>query len=393
MKWPGDETLIATCGGGAEEALEAEIASFGLVPISRGNGMVRFRGGGPEMIRSNLTLRTASRVLIPVAEGDVRSFDDLYKLAGTVRWDSLVPARLTIAVSAVSRDRRLADTRLAALKVKDAVVDRQRGGGAKTGRARSSVDRRNPDVPIAVFIADGRATISLDSSGAPLHMRGYRREGGEAPLRETVAAAMLHYAGWEPSVPLLDPFCGSGTIVIEAALRAANIPPCAIRERYAFERWPWIGSGPVDAGRARARGGAAGDDVAPDEITTTIVARDSDRAMIETAKRNADRAGVASLIRFEHADALEAGPPCSPGLIVTNPPYGERLELKEEDAFYAAYGDRLKQSFAGWTAAILSANRDAMKSIGLRVSSRKQLWNGGLDARLYTIALYASRRE
>ncbi|MFP4114046.1 MAG: THUMP domain-containing class I SAM-dependent RNA methyltransferase [Spirochaetota bacterium] len=377
MTWPGNGTLIATCGGGAEEALEREIVAVGLESSGRSNGTVRFRGRLAEAVLANLALRTASRVLIPLCEGAVRSYDDLYRLAHRAPWKMLVPPSLTVAVSAVGRSRSLTDTRLAALKVKDAIVDAQRSGGSR----RSSVDRRRPDVPVSVFVANDRAVISLDTSGAPLHVRGYRTEGGEAPLRETVAAAMLAYSGWTPGAPLLDPFCGSGTVAIEAALHAAGILPGALREGFAFERWPWISAEAV----ARARSRAA----APPDVTTPIVARDVDPGVVEMATRNAERAGVADRITFETADAHSAEPPDVPaGYIVTNPPYGERLDIGEASPFYAAFGDRLKRSYPGWTAAILSANRDAMKSIGLRVSSRTQLWNGGLDARLYRIVLY-----
>ncbi|HKJ86023.1 MAG TPA: THUMP domain-containing protein [Spirochaetia bacterium] len=381
MEWPGDGTLIATCGGGAENTLEQEIISLGLAVVSRANGMVRFRGDAQEMIDTNLRLRTASRVLVPVATGPVTSYEGLYRLARGPAWHKLIPAGLTIAVSAVTRDRTVNDSRLAALKTKDAIVDTQR----KTG-SRSSIDRRHPDVPIALHIADRVGTLSLDSSGGPLHERGYRTEAGEAPLRETVAAAMLLISGWDPSRPLLDPFCGSGTIVIEAAMRAAGIAPGLIRKRYAFEKWPWIEKGLL---RSRI------DAISPERTqpTVAITARDNDPAVVEIARRNARRAGVEQYIDFGVADAMIAPPPSETGLVVTNPPYGERIELEGDRAFYQAFGDRLKESYTGWQAWILSANKEAMKGIGLRASSRTQLWNGGLDARLYELRIYARDPE
>ncbi len=379
MRWPGDGSLIATCGGGAEEALELELREMGLVPLDRGNGIVTFRGAEREMIEANLRLRCASRILIPLFGGPVRSYADLYRLARRVPWQHLVPARLTIAVSAITRESALADSRLAALKVKDAIVDTQRRSGQ-----RSNVNRTRPDAPVSVHIAGGIATISLDSSGDPLHERGYRTEAGDAPLRETVAAAMLRTSGWDTERPLLDPFCGSGTIAIEAALLAARIPPGAIRTGYAFSRWPWISPHAADD-RLHALAADRGDRPA-----VPLVARDIDPQVIEIARRNARRAGVERLIHFEVADALHQDPPAGTGLVVTNPPYGERTDIGSAREFYGAFGDRLKQSYGGWQAWILSANRDALKGLGLRIASRRLLWNGGLEARLCRVDVFSA---
>ncbi len=376
MQWPGQGTLIATCGGGAELALEQELNELGMSVRGRSNGVVRFRGAEREMIDANLLLRCASRILVPVATGRIDGYDALYRLGRRVAWDRLIPTSLSISVAAVTRDRVVGDSRLAALKVKDAIVDAQR----RSGR-RSSVDRRHPDAPVTVFVADGEAAISLDSSGDPLHERGYRIEAGEAPLRETVAAAMLRYAGWDASAPLVDPFCGAGTIPIEAAMLAAGIPPGSVRRRYAFEAWPWIVRNAADDRRSAL----AGTRRTP---TVPIVARDRDPAMVAIARRNARRAGVERLITFEVADALVASPPAAAGLVVTNPPYGERTEVADAHALYSALGDRLKQSYGGWEAWILSANRDALKRLGLRIASRTQLWNGGLDARLCRVSIF-----
>lgn len=383
MEWPGTGELVATCGGGAEEALRSEMAAIGLMPIGTDHGSVVFRGAAPELIRANLRLRTASRVLMPLARGRVSGFESIYRLARRLPWLRLAPPALTISVSAVVRDRRIDDSRLAALKVKDAIVDAQRRGGA-----RSSVDRRNPDLPVTLFVRDGEATLSLDSSGAPLHERGYRTEAGEAPLRETVAAAMIRYAAWPDGAGtlLLDPFCGSGTIAIEAALAAAGVAPGTLRERYAFDRWPWISREIVE--RERAALGPGDEQRRGDTSLPRIIARDVNAAAVAIARRNAERAGVADLIEFETGDFLDAPPPEEPGMIVSNPPYGERLALEDARGFYRSIGDRLKHCYPGWSAWLLSANRDALKGLGLRTSGRVQLWNGGLDATLARVDLY-----
>ncbi|MFW5744724.1 MAG: THUMP domain-containing class I SAM-dependent RNA methyltransferase [Spirochaetota bacterium] len=398
MRWPGNGTLLATCGGGAEAILRDELQHLGLTVIDTANGAVRFRGEGLELASATTRSRVASRVLLPLVADDVSTYDELYRLARRVRWRELVPPRLSIAVSAVGRDRRIPDTRMAALKVKDAIVDAQRSAGSGRrptgGGKRSSVDRRNPDVPVSVFVDEGRATISLDAAGTPLHMRGYRLEGGEAPLRETVAATMVLASGWDPTTPLCDPFCGSGTIAIEAAMIAAGKTPGDIRPGYAMERWPWF-----DA-RARRREASTSDTGDAERPTATpgvppdpplIVARDRDAESVETARRNAARAGVDGWIAFAVADALGTDAPYPEGTVVTNPPYGERLELEGARDFYAALADRLKHGYGGWDAWVLSANREAMKGFGLRASSRMQLWNGGLDARLYHYEIFAKR--
>lgn len=412
MRWPGNGTLLATCGGGAEAILRDELKQMGLEPIETANGVVRFRGEGAELAIATTRSRVASRVLVPLAHGRVSSYDDLYRLARRVGWRELVPPRLTIAVTAVGRDRRLTDSRLAALKVKDAIVDAQRqrapgperdgrtrggaGRGATRPGKRSSVDRRNPDVPVTVFVEEGSASISLDAAGTPLHVRGYRVEGGEAPLRETVAATMVLASGWGGRTPFYDPFCGSGTIAIEAALVAAGIVPADLRPGFAMDRWPWFDRRRAERTASALRSSAAPASPAPASPASParsamIFASDRDPASIEMARRNAERAGVHDMIEFSVADALESDPPSPVGTLVTNPPYGERLELDGAQDFYAALGDRLKQRYSGWDAWILSANREAMKAFGLRTSSRMQLWNGGLDARLFHYEIYAKR--
>ncbi|MFW6262350.1 MAG: THUMP domain-containing class I SAM-dependent RNA methyltransferase [Spirochaetota bacterium] len=204
---------------------------------------------------------------------------------------------------------------------------------------------------------------------------------------------MLRYAGYDGTRTLVDPFCGSGTIVIEAAMIAAGLKPGALRNEFAFTRWGWLDRDglPRPARRGpNAQPRAAGAEAKADpREAQRIVGRDTDERVLEIAARNAERAGVSDLVRFERADALTAAPPSGAGLVVTNPPYGERMELGAAGSFYRRLGENLKQNYPGCDVFLLSANRDAMKEIGLRVSSRRQLWNGGLDARLYEIRIFA----
>ena len=409
--WPGDGTLIATCGGGAEDILAGEVRDLLRAEPEIGRGVVSFPGGRDEVIKANRSLRTASRVLVRVAQGRVSSYDQLYRLVARLPWDRWVPARQTIAVNATSRDRELKDYRSIALKTKDAIVDTQRRAGA-----RSDVDRKRPDVGIVVHVENGMATISLDSSGRPLHERGYRIEAGAAPMRESVAAAIVLASGWDKKRPFIDPFCGSGTIAIEAALYVSGVSPGSLRRGFAYQRWAWergkvrevtrpvssaahpsaaVSSSKSASPAAEAKSSAGGSPSSDGSAATTplIVARDIDPDLIAIAKSNAERAGVAHLITFEQGDFFSAKAPATNGTLIANPPYGERLQIDEAEAFYRSLGDRLKEKFGGWRAWVLSANRDAAKRIGLRPNSRRQIWQGGLDARLYEFDIYGGGRE
>ncbi len=387
---PADATFIATCAGGLETVLEKEITDRDWQVTSSVAGAVRFTGSGFVLAEANIVLRTASRILVPVTTGRVRSYDELYRLTSRMEWPRLAPPTCSIGVTVVSSDRTLSDTRFATLRVKDAIVDVQR---RRTGK-RSEIARRGPDIGVVAHVADGTAEISLDSTGKPLHIRGYRTEAGAAPLRETVAAGMVLLSGWDRTSPLLDPFCGSGTILIEAALIAAGIHPGIRRDDFAFLRWPGADRVAFDQLRATLRAGQRSErEGTPDgdgEPTQAplIHGADRDAAVIEVARRNAERAGVSDLITIDHRDFFTDPMGDAGGILLTNPPYGERMELEDAAAFYGRLGDHLKHHYRGSTAWILSANRAAMKHIGLRTSAKLPLFNGGLESRLYRITLF-----
>lgn len=377
-------SLVATCAGGLEEVLAGEISNRGWTVRERSHGSVRFHASAGALAEANLTLRTASRILLPLIRGAVKDYDDLYRLAGRVRWHEIVPPDRTIRVTALSSDRRLSDSRFAALRVKDAVADRQKRAFGR----RSSVDRRIPDLAIIAHVTEGQAEISLDSTGKPLHMRGYRTEAGKAPLRETVAAGMLLLAGWNGRTALIDPFCGSGTIVIEAALLASGIPPSLERDDFLFLKWPDADRNDFERQRAALRETirAGGDAEGASERPAAISGSDKDARLVAIAQRNADRAGVADLVSFRETDFF--GSSATDTTIICNPPYGERLGLDDAADFYRKVGDHLKKNYTGTTAWILSANRPAMKSLGLRPSRKIPLWNGGLESRLFRFEIY-----
>jgi putative N6-adenine-specific DNA methylase len=363
--------------------LREEVVALGHPEAKAGRGSVRFAGDLAAAYRANLWLRTAVRVLRTVGEGAAADGAALYALAESLPWEELVDRGQTIAVEAVGREPAFRNTAFAALKVKDAVVDRLR---ARRG-ARPDVDRSDPDVRIHVHLGGGRAEIALDSTGEPLAHRGYRPRGGPAPLAETLAAGVLLLAGYDGARPLLDPMAGTGTIAIEAALIATRSAP-GLRRRFACERWG-VGRPSVIAScrdEARAARVAA---------RTTIVAADCDPRAVAAARRNAREAGVGEEVRVELRDARQLLPPGEGALIVTNPPYGERLgDAAELSSLYRELGDALKRRATGGTAWLLVGNPELVKAVGLRPARRIVLFNGPIECRLLRFDLYeGSRRD
>jgi 23S rRNA G2445 N2-methylase RlmL len=378
MQWPGNGTLIATCLGGAEPYLENELRQSGMSPLLRENGAVTFSGGFDELVRANHRLRTASRILLPVVSGTVRTYDELYRLARKLDWTSLITPEQTLRVSAVTRSQEIQDSNFAAIRVKDAITDSQR---ART-RKRSTVARRDPDLAVTLFVNKHHVQISLDSSGRPLHERGYRKEAGEAPLRETLAATLLYAAEWQSGLPLFDPFCGSGTIAIEAALMAAGIYPGDLRSQFGYTSWEFA--------RSEQKPEEATADRSP-PTDLSIVASDIDPDMIEIARRNAERAGVGQLIDFRVSNALLVARPPVPGVVVTNPPYGERLDRERAGELMASFGHAAKENLPGWRVLFLSEGKTGAKAIGLRTRRVAELWNGGIQTNFYGADIYPPR--
>ncbi|MGM0577356.1 MAG: THUMP domain-containing class I SAM-dependent RNA methyltransferase [Myxococcota bacterium] len=375
---PPDRRYFATTALGLEAALEGELRSLGVRAVRRATGGVAFQGDRTTMMRACLHLRTAHRVLWNLGTFEAHDDEALYAGARRVaRWRGLVPPDRTFAVHATARGEAFRDARFAALKVKDAVADDVRD----TDGARPDVDPADPDVRVHVRIVGQRVTVSLDAAGESLHARRYRTAAGEAPLRETLAAGLLLLAGWDGDTPLMDPLCGAGTLVIEGAWIAANRAPGLLRERMGFERWP--GHKPRRYERlkeeARAREQA---------VRVSLLGCDRDAAVVEAARANARRAGASDLVRFEVGDLDDARPPEGPpGLLVANPPYGERLgEVEAIVPLYEALGRALGGPFAGWRGAILSAHREHTEALGRPIRRHRLLKNGPLDVRLLEIA-------
>ena len=363
---------------GAEELTAAELASLGTEAVKVVRGGVEFTAGRSGLYQANLRLRTASRILVQLATFPCRTPEELYAGVRALEWHRLVTPRMTIAVDCNLRDSVITHSGFAALKTKDAVVDRIRD---ECG-SRPSVDTADPDVRINVHLKDNVCTVSLDSSGEPLDRRGYRLERNDAPLRETLAAAVLAHTGWQGEVPLADPMCGSGTIPIEAALIAANAAP-GLQRGFGFQRWSDYDSALwerlVREARSAVKPVPAG----------LITGYDHDSQALKLASRNAEKAGMKGNLHFFHAALELFQPQGEGGVVILNPPYGKRLGDEEQlKELYCLIGDVMKKRCRGWTGYVLTGNLELAKYIGLRASRRIVLYNGAIECRLLKYDLY-----
>lgn len=379
------ERYFAPCPRGLETALAAELTALGASEAAATEGGVGFAGDLALACRANLESRLASRILWRVGAGGYRDERDLYALVHGLEWPRLFKAERTLRVDVAATRAPLKSLEFATLRVKDAVCDRFRASGG----ARPSIDKRAPDVRVHAYLTDREATIYVDTSGEPLFKRGYRRDTDTAPLRENLAAGLLALAGWSPGTPLLDPMCGSGTIVAEAALIAANRAP-GLSRTFGFQKLSWF-DGPAwqrmkQAARDRVRAAPAAPSIFASDIAPGAIAQ---------CERNLDAAQVGAFVTATRADVLERCAPAPAGILLCNPPYGERLDDAERlAALYPKLGDALKRHFAGWTAYFLTADLRLAKLIGLKASKRTPLYNGPLECRLFAFALVAgSMRE
>lgn len=373
--------LFATCGRGVEILLVRELLSLAAVDATERKGGVRFSGDLGVAYTACLWSRVASRILLPLSQFDVAGAAGLYDAALRIDWPDLFAVSSRFAIEVAGRSHTVTHSHYAGLKVKDAIVDRFR---EKTGQ-RPDVDTDNPDIRIHLHLDGNKAGLSLDLAGDSLHRRGYRLSSSAAPLKENLAAAILLRAGW-PEVStaggaLLDPLCGGGTLVLEAALMAADIAPGIQRERFGFEHWlehkPRLWADVRAQAEERRRNGLA-------RSLPPLRGQDISAAAIHAAQESARRAGLEKAVEFSVADLATAQPiGVAPGLLVTNPPYGERLgEESELIKLYSLLGATLKNRFAGWKAAVFTARPDLGPRLGLRASDLYSLYNGPLAAKL-----------
>jgi len=339
-------------------------------------GGVAFTGAWADCYRANLWSRVASRILWRVHQFDYRNEQDLYDAVKALDWPRSFRVERTLRVNVTAQKSPLKSLEFATLRIKDAVCDRFRDALGK----RPSIDRGDPDVRVHAFLEAGRCTLYLDTSGEPLFKRGWRKVVGEAPLRENLAAGIVMLTGWKPDEPLLDPMCGGGTILAEAAAMSRGRAPGANRS-FAFEK--------LSAFDARAWEKVRHDTSVP-QHSPSLFGSDIDAKALSVARRTLGEAGVERWVRLEQADVLQRPAPAPGGVMVMNPPYGERMGSPEQlAAFYPKLGDALKQRFAGWRCYIFTADLRAAKLIRLTPSRRIPLWNGAIECRLYEFIIVA----
>jgi putative N6-adenine-specific DNA methylase len=370
------ETFFASCPRGLENLLLGEINSLGGKDAAVVPGGAVFSGSWEACYAANLWSRVASRVLWKVAEFDYRNEKDVYAAAKAVCWPELFDLERTLRVNVTAQKSPLKSLEFATLRIKDAVCDSFR---ESTGR-RPDVERADPDVRVHAFLEASRGTLYLDTSGEPLFKRGWRKESADAPLRENLAAGIVMLTGWQPGEPFLDPMCGGGTLLVEAAAMARGRAPGANRS-FGFEKLSCFDPATWEPIRQERR---------MPEYSPTLFGSDNDPRALDAARRHLAAAGVERWVKLEQADILEREAPAAAGVMVANPPYGERMGSEEELArFYPKLGDALKKKFAGWRCFFFTADLRLPKLIRLEPSRRTPLWNGALECRLYEFKMVA----
>jgi len=359
--------MIAKTFQGLEEVLAQELTALGANEIEIGRRMVSFSGDKEMMYKANFCLRTAIRILKPIKHFTAKDADEVYEQIKAIRWEDYLDTDKTFAVDAVVFSEEFRHSKFVSYKVKDAIVDYFR---EKTGE-RPGVRVNKPDVLLNIHIAETKCTLSLDSSGESLHRRGYRQEAVEAPLNEVLAAGMILMTGWRGECDLIDPMCGSGTIPIEAALIARNIAPGVFRKEFGFEKWKDFDQELFDS--------IYNDDSQEREFEHKIYGYDNNPKANEIAIHNVKAAGVSRdvVLRIQPFQQFEQ--PKEKSLIVTNPPYGERISSEDLLGLYQMIGERLKHAFTGNDAWILSYRDECFDQIGLKPSVKVPLFNGALE--------------
>ncbi len=371
--------MIAKTFMGLEPVLAKELVGLGASNVQIGRRMVSFTGDKEMMYRANFHLHTAIRILKPIKRFRASSADDVYEGVKSIDWSDYLDERQTFSVDSVVYSEDFRNSRFVTYRVKDAIVDQFIERGAR----RPNISVANPDLRLNIHISENSCTLSLDSSGESLHRRGYRQESVDAPLNEVLAAGMILMTGWKGDTDFIDPMCGSGTILIEAALIAQNMAPGVFRKEYAFERWHDFDRELLDE--------IYNDDSKEREFTHKIYGYDIDIKAVNTARINVRAAGLTKCIEVECADFKDFTQPSGPAIMVCNPPYGERISTPNLLNTYRMIGDRLKHQFQGNEAWILSYRQECFEAIGLKPSLKVPLYNGSLECEFRKYAVFAGR--
>ena len=373
--------LLATTLYGLENVLAAELETIGAKSVRAHNRAVSFDGDKAMMYRANYHLRTALRILKPLRSFPARNENDIYRTVREMEWERHMDARNLLAVETVLLSKRYRHSGFVSQRVKDGIVDRFRD---RTGR-RPSVDLKDPDVSINIHLTDSHCSVSLDSSGESLHKRGYRTQPYIAPLNEVLAAGMILLSGWEPGLAFLNPMCGSGTLCIEAGMMAGGLPGGYYRNGFGFQKWKDYDPVLFESVR-KERYMVPLDDF-------RIFACDNAFPAIRSAQQNLAGAGLLGKVDMQRKsfDSWDTG--LHEGILIMNPPYGERMEDENLAVLYKGIGDTLKQKYAGFGAWVLSGNPGALKHLGLRPGKKTTLYNGPIECRYHNYDLYEGSRK
>ncbi|HOW40231.1 MAG TPA: class I SAM-dependent RNA methyltransferase [Bacteroidales bacterium] len=374
--------LIARTLYGLEQVLADELVSLGAKGVSAANRAVIFEGSKSLLYLVNYSSATALSFLVPLAEFNIRTKDDLYNGCLKIHWNDYLKNDSTFTVVPVVNSPLFKHTGFPALVVKDSIADYFR---KKTGR-RPSVDALNPDIVVNLHVSNQKVTVSLDSTVIPLYKRGYRTEQTIAPVNEVLAAGILRLTRWNRQSLLIDPMCGSGTIPIEAAMLASGMPAGRYRSFFGFQKWQDYDENLFREIRLKEEEKIRKTDI-------KIQASDISNEAVGYARSNIKRAGVGELIELNTADFKDIKPVSAEGVLVMNPPYGQRITPEDIDSLYSMIGTTLKHNFSGFNAWILSANREALKNVGLKTASRHILFNGALECMLAGYELYTGSRK
>lgn len=380
-----DKTIsyVATTFYGLEQVLSEELLNLKAEDIAVHNRAVSFKGNKSLLYEANLKLRTALRILQPIASFNVHDQQSLYNGAKAIKWENFMHAEQRIYIHAISNHPAFNNTMFVSQKVKDAIADYFR---EKAGK-RPSIDKFDPDIHIQVHISKDKCTISLDSSGIPLYKRGYRQDTGEAPINEVLAAGMVLLSKWDTDKTLVDPMCGSGTILIEAAMYTLNIAPGKFRKFFAFQRWKDYDEALFNKIKNEAI-------VSEKKKKLKIIGCDKSQKVLFAAIENIEACGLENIIELNKKEMFEFTPPEGGGWVISNPPYGERMGLTERiEMLYKTIGDTLKKKYSGYEAWIISSNLEALKKVGLSASRKITLYNGPLECKLMRYELYEGTKK
>lgn len=373
--------MLAKTYFGLEDILAKELTELGANEIETERRAVRFKGDKALLYKANLCLRSAIRILVPIAQFKATDADEVYEKAKKINWEEYIGIKQSFIINETVNSENFRHSKFVAYRLKDAIADYF----TELYDKRPSVSITSPDIYIDIHISHNECTISLDSSGVSLHKRGYRSSQNEAPISEAQAAGMLLMAGWDGSKDFIDPMCGSGTFLIEAALIALNIPPCIYRTQFAFEKWHDFDKELFDD--------LYNDDSEEREFTHKIIGYDVNPNTVKIAQENIKAAGLSKYIEVQCRDIANFEEVTEPSLIVTNPPYGERLKPEDLRDLYREIGRTLKHKFVNGEAWVISSHVENLAAIGLKPSQRVELKNGALDCEFWKFEIFSGTHK